>query len=276
MIDYIKYNYTELLIYAAIIALVIAIINFVRVKRNRYKVAFYFSYIFYKLGITKRISRTYISIVHGKECNEPLVDLVKHPKIIFNSETLEEPVLLRKTVALKIYKLADDLPDGMYLKLYSAYRSRIALYSVWKEASDKISAENPDLGRAELLALVNSKVVNPNINMGGHDTGGAVDVALCDKNGKDLDFGSKYHENYNNKNLTQEQKENRKLLKKIMKSQRFVNNPGQWWHFSYGDRAWSAYKCKRQGAIYAAAEKEFERIGFVRVIKTEIKSANIK
>ena len=276
MIEYIKYHYLELFVYALVIAAIISVIYFLKVKRNRYKLAFYFCYVFYKLGLIKRIPRSYMAIVHAKECNEPLVDLVKHPKIIFNDDTLENPVLLRKSVALKIYKVADNLPDDIYLKLYSAYRSHLALFNVWKEEADRVSAENPGLGRAELLALVNSKVTNSNVNMGGHDTGAAVDLSLCDKDGNDLDFGSKYHEKYNKKNLTKEQKDNSKMLRKIMQSQKFVNLPGQWWHFSYGDKVWAAYKGKRLGAFYAAAEKEFERIGFVKVVKTEITSANIK
>lgn len=276
MVEYITYHYWELFMYALIVASVVAIIYFLNVKRNRYKVAFYFSYIFYKLGLIRRISSKYMSIVHVKECNEPLVELIKHPKIILNNDTIEEPVLLRKGVAIRIYNVADSLPDNQYLKLYSAFRSRVKLYEVWKKEVEKVTADNPGLGKAELLTLVNSNVVNPNQNMAGHDTGAAVDVAICDKDGNDIDFGSKYHERYNSKNLTQEQKENRKMLRKIMKSQKFVNNPNQWWHFSYGDRSWATYKGKRMGAIYASAEKEFERIGFVRVVKTETKTPNIK
>ena len=61
-----------------------------------------------------------------------------------------------------------------------------------------------------------------------------------------------------------------------MKTQKFINNPNRWWHFSYGDKAWAAYSGKYQGAFYGAVEKEFDNIGFVRVVKTEIKTVNIK
>ena len=89
MVEYITYHYWELFMYALIVASVVAIIYFLNVKRNRYKVAFYFSYIFYKLGLIRRISSKYMSIVHVKECNEPLVELIKHPKIILNNDTYE-------------------------------------------------------------------------------------------------------------------------------------------------------------------------------------------
>ena len=59
-----------------------------------------------------------------------------------------------------------------------------------------------------------------------------------------------------------------------MKSQRFIKQPSQWWHYSYGDRYWAVYRGKRHGAIYGAAEKEFENTGYQRVIKTNISSIN--
>ncbi|MBR5215630.1 MAG: D-alanyl-D-alanine carboxypeptidase family protein [Bacteroidales bacterium] len=237
---------------------------------------FYLNYLSYKLGIRERISKIYISNIHVRECYEPLVDLVKHPKIFLNDATLEHPVLLRKSVAMKLYKVADKLPEGVCLKVYSAFRSRIAIYNVWKQEEERMTKENPQMNRAELLNLVNSKVSSPKANMGGHDTGAAVDIALCDVERNDLDFGTKVHETHNNGSLTKEQKANRKMLKKFMKSQKFVNDPTRWWHFSYGDKSWSAYNGKRNGAIYGAVEKEFENIGYVSVIKTEIKSVNIK
>ena len=53
---------------------------------------------------------------HVKECYEPLVDIVAHPKILYNETTIEKPVLLRREVANKLYKIADKLPDDIYIK----------------------------------------------------------------------------------------------------------------------------------------------------------------
>ena len=87
---------------------------------------------------------------------------------------------------MKIYKVADSLPENVYLKIYSTFRSRISVYNVWKQEEERMTKENPQMNRGELLKLVNSKVASPNANMGGHDTGAAVDLSLCDKNGNDL------------------------------------------------------------------------------------------
>lgn len=273
--DFIRYNYVEILITIAIAAILISLYYFLRTKRNRFKAAYYLNLILYKLGLKKRISSIYTTKVHIKESYEHLVDVVKHPKIIINDSTVEHPVLLRKSVAIKIYNVADKLPDGVYLKIYRAFRSKLAVYNTWNQEIERMERENPDMGRAQMLSIVNSKVSNPNASMGGHETGGAIDIALCDKNGNDMDYGTKYHEKYNTRYLTKEQKENRRYLTHLMKSQGFVKNPSQWWHFSYGDKMWAAYKGKKCG-FYDSAEKEFEKMGYMRMIKTDISSANIK
>ena len=276
MIEYIKYNLGELLIWALVIFLVVMLFVYLRKKNNRRIIGFYLNYLLYKLGLKKRISSANVALVRVKDCNESLVQLVKHPKIFVNDDTVETPVLLRKRVAKKLYKIADGLPEGVYIKIYRAYRSRIALYEAWKNEEERVMKENPQMYRAELLRFVNNNVSDPNASMGGHDTGAAIDLALCDIDGNDFDFGTKYHSHHRNYNLTKEHKSNRKMLKNIMKSQKFVNNPDQWWHFSYGDKAWAAYKGKRKSAFYGSAEKEFENMGFVRVIRTEMKTIDNK
>lgn len=276
MVNYIKYHLVETATLVLVVSFLLVVILFLRKKKNRYKVKFYFSYLLYKIGIKKRISNTHISRIHVRECYESLVDVVKHPKIFLNDDTLEHPVLLRKTVAMKLYKVADSLPDGVYLKIYSAFRSRIPVYNAWKQEEERLTRENPQMSRGELLKLVNSRVASPNANMGGHNTGAAVDVTLCDQNGNDLDLGTKIYDKNTNVVLTKEQQENRNMLIKHMRSHKFIGDSIRWWHYSYGDKSWSAYKGRRNGAIYGSIDKEFENMGYVSVIKTEIKSVNIK
>ena len=275
--EFIKYNLEEIVLAIIIVAFLFVIFYVLKSKKRRRKVGFYINFILYKLGIKSHISRTYIGMSHVKECYEPLVDIVAHPKILYNETTIEKPVLLRREVANKLYKIADKLPDDIYIKIYSAYRSRMILEKLWKEEVDRITKENPEMYRGEVLELAKFKVTAPDTNMGGHDTGAAIDIALCDRNGKDLDFGTRYHENSQAKStvvLNAEQKQNRGYLLKLMKSQGFVQQPSQWWHYSYGDRYWATYKGRRHGAIYGSAEKEFENTGYQRVIKTIISSVN--
>lgn len=276
MMEYIKYNFVELSVLLICVVLLFIVINMLRSKKTRYKIGFYLNYILYKIGINKSISSKYVSGIRAQECYEILHELKNHSKIIINKDTVELPVLLRKQVVKKLFMIANQLPDNHCLKIYSAFRSRIALHDIWKKELERVQSEMPNIGRAELLRRVNNIVSNPADSMGGHDTGGAVDLSICDNDGKDLDFGTKYHEKYANVDLTKEQIHNRKYLVKLMKSQDFVNNPKQWWHFSYGDKRWAAYKGKRRGAIYASAEKEFENTGYVRIIKTDVSNISVK
>lgn len=45
--------------------------------------------------------------------------------------------------------------------------------------------------------------------------------------------------------------ERRRLLCKVMNKEGFANYPGEWWHFSYGDQLWAAYRYKRY-ALYSS------------------------
>lgn len=273
--SFILRNLEEIMIVAAIAAVLFLIFYVVKSKKRRRKVGFYFNFIMYKLGIKSHIPRTYIGMSHVKECYEPLVDIVAHPKIMYNESTIERPVMLRRSVADRLYKVADKLPEDKYIKIYSAFRSRVKLDELWKEGVAKIENENPNMQRGEILSLAKFKLTPPNTNMGGHDTGAAIDMALCDKDGHDLDYGTRYHENSQAKStvvLTAEQKQNRKFLRKLMRSYGFVQQPSQWWHYSYGDRYWAVYRGKRHAAFYDSAEKEYENTGYQRIIKTYISS----
>ena len=95
----------------------------------------------------------------------------------------------------------------------------------------------------------------------GHQTGGAVDLSFCDKNGKELDMGTQYREfnlmtaTHSNA-LNDDQCSNRIVLLKAMQSAGFVNYSAEWWHFVYGDKMWAAYSSKRV-AIYDVCKMHF-------------------
>ena len=230
-------------------------------KRRRRHFRFHWHHFTYMIGLRKIMSRRYVGKVHVHENFDPLVDFLPHRHIIFNKETLEDPNLIRKQVLFKLYKIADRLPKGVNLKIYKTFRSRIRMNDAFEDVISEITVNNPGIGRHEAMKLAKFKTDDPKGSMGGHETGGAVDVALCDDNGKDFDYGTKFHE-YNDstftysRHVTKAQRKNRKKLVRLMKRQGFVNFPGEWWHFSYGDRMWAAYKGKRNGGLYGSAETE--------------------
>lgn len=77
-----------------------------------------------------------------------------------------------------------------------------------------------------------------------HNYAAAVDLTICDAKGVPLDMGAGYDDirkiaypRYEadflkSKQLTPEHVANRELLRKVMKSQKFVNIATEWWHFN--------------------------------------------
>lgn len=90
-----------------------------------------------------------------------------------------------------------------------------------------------------------------------HNYAAAVDLTICDAKGVPLDMGAGYDDirkiaypRYEadflkSKQLTPEHVANRELLRKVMKSQKFVNIATEWWHFN----AFSIKEVRKKYAI---------------------------
>jgi D-alanyl-D-alanine dipeptidase len=57
--------------------------------------------------------------------------------------------------------------------------------------------------------------------------------------------------------LTSEQRGNRETLVTLMGKAGFMSYPGEWWHYSYGDREWAAYQGLKE-AFYGRAEDPYK------------------
>ena len=71
---------------------------------------------------------------------------------------------------------------------------------------------------------------------GGHQTGGAIDLTICNANGEALDMGTSYLEfnastPTNNRNLTIKQKENRALLVSVILYFVGIENPSSFFEY---------------------------------------------
>lgn len=103
----------------------------------------------------------------------------------------------------------------------------------------------------------NIYVSNPAHGGGLHNYGLAVDVSILDADGVPLSMGvpvdhmgKESHIAYEDEmvrtgKLTEEERENRRLLRRIMREAGFRPLPTEWWHFNYCSRAEarSRYKC---------------------------------
>lgn len=202
----------------------------------------------YKLGFTSMMPSTYIRSIPIYDNNESLVPIQSSEKIIVFCPD-EEITLVRKIVLNKIISVSSNLPNGFKLKVLYGYRGPQVQKKFWEEACLNIRQKNPKLTEQEIEAEARRYSATPN-GKGPHQTGGAVDVLIVDKMGNSLDFGTEYR-GYGDKvpmyskSITPEQRRNRKILRKIMQSANFVNYPGEWWHYSFGDQTWAAYTGKQ-------------------------------
>lgn len=159
---------------------------------------------------------------------------------------------LQLEVAQRLAKVQEELTKinpNYHLLVYDATRPQSVQWEMWT-ALDSIPVE-------ERVNFVS----NPR-NGSVHNYGAAVDLTICDKNGKPLDMGAGYDDirkiAYPNLEsvylksgeLSLKQVENRRLLRKVMASQGFRNIPTEWWHFN----AFSREECKKR---FSVIEDEF-------------------
>ena len=214
------------------------------------KIRVLYNYLLNIIGIRKMLPGDILSSKAIKECYEPMVNLTSCDGLFLSDCTMQ----CRCSVAEKLKKVAKQLSDkGLGIYIYELYRSpeqqQMRLQETYNRYGDKFS-DKDDLEK--YLRRCTAGVG------GGHQTGGAVDLTLCDSNGIPLDMGSEYPikcpEMVTSYHLSSIVNERRKLLGNVMRKEGFANYPGEWWHFSYGDQLWAAYRYKRY-AIYGVINK---------------------
>lgn len=213
---------------------------------NRLRILF--NVVLYRLGIRKILPREAVRRVRVVENNDFLVDISTDKSFFFDA-SLRIPVYVRNTMYHKLKRAQHYLPRGTFLKIYDAYRSLEQQRESWERALRETARLEKNLPLDEIKRITRLKVAEVGFSAeeyGGHQTGGAVDVTLCDQNGIELPQGTAIAE-YNQKTptinpfLSLKERRNRVTLGKVMSAAGFRNFPAEWWHFSYGDRLWAAY-----------------------------------
>ena len=154
----------------------------------------------------------------------------------------EEPcAILTREAAVSLKRASDESRFfGYRLKVFDAYRPARAVMHFVRWAND-VSDERmksvfyPDLDKRELFekGYVSEK--------SGHSRGSAVDLTLLsEKTGEAVDMGGAFdflggisHPDY--RGITEEQYENRMLLRRIMTQNGFQPIDCEWWHFYLSD-----------------------------------------
>lgn len=202
-----------------------------------------------RLGIRQILPSDYVNGIRVIENNEPMVQLSVDVSLI---KTDGKAFVGRKGMIERLLRAANDVSEkGFRLHIFQIYRSPETQANRRNELYEQLKLKYPDYAEKDILRLLNTSIAGVG---GGHQTGGAVDLGLCDYDGRDLDMGTQYME-HNPKTktrckiLNEEQSRNRHILVDAMQRAGFVNYPAEWWHFSYGDKMWAAYS-NRKSAIY--------------------------
>lgn len=128
---------------------------------------------------------------------------------------------LRKPAAEALAKVQQELREqGLGLKIYDAYRPYSVTVKFWELVKDERYVANPAKGS-------------------GHNRGLAIDLTLINlKTGNEIEMGTDFdnfsdtaHHSFNQ--LSPEVKQNRKLLRDVMKKYGFDMFDTEWWHYSW-------------------------------------------
>ena len=178
-----------------------------------------------------------------KENGDPLVDMQEFCPTL----RLIRPAAImfcRKSVAERVEKAAQSLPNGYHLGLIEAWRPiarQQRIYDFWfenvKEAHPGRSYQSYRRSACRWAAPTNQKAPP------GHCTGAALDVHLVNDDDEPYDVVSPFERFEAARTytigLTDEAHRNRMILVEAMLNQGFSNCRDEWWHYSYGDAGWA-------------------------------------
>lgn len=151
----------------------------------------------------------------------------------------EEPIaILTNQAAQALLRASEELKGfGYQFKIYDAYRPQDAVnhFVRWAYNADDIRMKSYFYPNVPKNLLFSEGYI---ARYSGHSRGSTVDLTLYDvKNQMDVDmggtfdyFGVESHTFY--QQLTEEQKNNRMLLRKIMMKYGFYGIDTEWWHFT--------------------------------------------
>jgi D-alanyl-D-alanine dipeptidase len=199
-----------------------------------------------------------------QENGEPLVDLREQNVIAYKaSYLLENPdcTKVRRAVYEKLCLAQQRLPSGLRFEFNIGLRSLEVQKKIFDEVYEKLQKEHPTLSHKELFDET-SKLVAPvknwngDINVPPHSTGGAIDIVLIDSQGNPVDMGEDPNDPFNQEiirtdstSISLEARKARDTMGRALSSVGFVNYPGEFWHWSYGDRRW-AFETQAKCSIY--------------------------
>lgn len=173
---------------------------------------------------------------------EPLVDIRAYcPEVVIAERCCP---YLRQRVAEMLNQAQASLPTGYRLQAHSALRTLYRQKQGWDTYFEKVKEEHPNWPLSALRRATNRYFAPYDQKAPpGHCTGGAVDVALLDADGVELDVNSpaeRWDAAYTwSEKPSAESKANRMRMVHAMLGAGFSNCREEYWHYSWGDSAWA-------------------------------------
>lgn len=184
-----------------------------------------------------------LNLIPERDNGDPLVPL---SEVCPSVRVLRSQVIpyLRKEVAEMLERASQTLPEGVHFSVWDAWRPLARQRRIYEFMTQCALEAFPDLTYSALKRKVNRWVAPwDQPAPPGHCTGAAVDVALVDSDGNELDVTSPFARFVASPTytlgLSPEAKKNRDILVESMLSVGFSNCRDEYWHYSYGDAGWA-------------------------------------
>lgn len=179
------------------------------------------------------------------EDSEPEIVTIKKADGFFLNHKFSDDFRIRKSVYDMMNRARARLPGNYSFMIYEAYRPLERQIALWDMAMAQVQREYPKATKKQRRDMAETFVADPYNGIGsGHQACCAIDVSLCDKNGREYDMGTQCQEispmsPTASEEISDEAKKNRCILVEALEAEGLVNYPSEWWHFSYGDHQWA-------------------------------------
>lgn len=204
-----------------------------------------------------------VAAIALQECGERLVDVQAHGGIQVDLRKQDADgafAFLREGVLERLLHAQTLLPDGTRLLFVEGYRPPALQRRYFEEYADQLRRSNPDWHPGQVREAASRFVSPPEI--APHSAGAAVDVTLVDRQGHEMDMGTRVNaspEESNGacytaaSNIDAQARANRDALGRALSAAGLINYGTEFWHWSWGDRYW-ALMTQQPAALYGPVE----------------------
>ncbi|GII61329.1 D-alanyl-D-alanine dipeptidase [Sphaerisporangium krabiense] len=187
-----------------------------------------------------------ISRIPVEESGEALIDLRTIPALRLDPRMADPDgyhARLRLSVVDRLITAQTLLRPGLRLLIVEGFRP-VELQAKYFDAHvDRLRTSAPGHDEDWYRRQAGRHISPP--EFAPHPAGAAVDLTLCETGGHELWLGTEVNDTGTDAchtagtAISAEARGHRRLLGEVLTTVGLVNYPGEWWHWSYGDRYWA-------------------------------------